>query len=105
MPAINQIDINDTKTKIEGGDINIIDIRDLSSYKIGHIANAIHLNDNNVKKFIEKTNKSLPLIIYCYHGNSSQGAAAYFQEQGFKEVYSMDGGFEAWKYAHPFETD
>jgi rhodanese-related sulfurtransferase len=30
------------------------------------------------------------------HGISSQGAAACFSEQGFKEVSSMIGGFEGW---------
>ncbi len=105
MPKINQIDIHDTKTKLEDGDINIVDIRDPASFAIGRIEDAVHLSDSNVQEFIEKTNKELPLIIYCYHGNSSQGAAAYFQEQGFKEVYSMAGGFEAWKCTYPFETD
>ncbi|MDE0931482.1 MAG: rhodanese-like domain-containing protein, partial [Halioglobus sp.] len=38
-----------------------------------------------------------PLLIYCYHGNSSQGAADYFFNQGFEDVYSMDGGYEAWR--------
>lgn len=105
MPKINQIDIHDAKTKIEDGDINIVDIRDPASYTLGHIEDAVHLSDTNVQEFIEKTNKELPLIVYCYHGNSSQGAAAYFQEQGFSEVYSMAGGFEAWKYNYPFETE
>jgi thiosulfate sulfurtransferase len=105
MPTINQININDAKIKIDDGNINIVDIRDPASYATGHIANATHLSDNNVQEFIEKTDKDLPLIVYCYHGNSSQGAAAYFQEQGFKEVYSMAGGFESWRFTHPFETD
>jgi thiosulfate sulfurtransferase len=35
--------------------------------------------------------------VYCYHGNMSQSAAAYFGEQGFEEAYSMDGGFSDWE--------
>ena len=105
MPSINQLDIHDTKNKITSGEINIVDIRDPASYTMGHIEDATHLSDSNVQEFVEKTDKDIPLIVYCYHGNSSQGAAAYFQEQGFKEVYSMAGGFEAWKYTYPFETD
>jgi len=41
--------------------------------------------------------KNIPLIVYCYHGNSSKSAAHYFCENGFTQVYSMDGGFEAWR--------
>jgi thiosulfate sulfurtransferase len=36
-------------------------------------------------------------IIYCYKGISSQDAAHYLSSQGFKDVYSVDGGFEEWK--------
>ncbi|MCV6069119.1 sulfurtransferase, partial [Escherichia coli] len=34
-----------------------------------------------------------------YHGISSQGAAQYLVNQGFEQVYSVDGGFEAWQRA------
>ena len=40
----------------------------------------------------------------CYHGNSSQSAAAYLVGQGFSEVYSVDGGFELWRATYPEET-
>jgi thiosulfate sulfurtransferase len=40
---------------------------------------------------------TIALLVYCYHGNMSQSAAAYFGEQGFEEAYSMDGGFSDWE--------
>jgi thiosulfate sulfurtransferase len=39
--------------------------------------------------------------VCCYHGNSSQGAAQYFAEQGFTQAYSLDGGYEMWKVLYP----
>jgi thiosulfate sulfurtransferase len=48
-------------------------------------------------EFLAVADKAKPLIVYCYHGNSSQGAANYFDGLGFKEVYSVDGGYEAWR--------
>jgi thiosulfate sulfurtransferase len=42
--------------------------------------------------------------VVCYHGNSSQGAAAYLVSQGFSEVYSLDGGIEAWQADYPGEV-
>ena len=47
-------------------------------------------------EFLATADREKPLIVYCYHGHSSQGAADYFSEQGFAEVYSIDGGFVAW---------
>ncbi|EEZ42274.1 thiosulfate sulfurtransferase GlpE [Photobacterium damselae subsp. damselae CIP 102761] len=40
-----------------------------------------------------------PVIVMCYHGISSQGAAQYLLHQGFEQVYSLEGGFEAWRRA------
>jgi len=51
---------------------------------------------DEAKTLIEK-DKSDPVLIYCYHGNSSQPAANFFIQQGFKNVYSMDGGYNDWK--------
>uniref|UniRef100_UPI00356266E3 thiosulfate sulfurtransferase GlpE n=1 Tax=Litorivivens sp. TaxID=2020868 RepID=UPI00356266E3 len=75
----------------------LLDIRDSQSFAQNHVPEASHLDGNNVDQFLQTADKSQPLIIYCYHGNSSQSAAQYFSEQGFSEVYSVDGGFEVWR--------
>ena len=77
-------------------DATIVDVRDPQSYLMGHIENAVHVSDENILQFIDGANKSRPLIIYCYRGNSSQDAAGYLSNKGFMDVYSMDGGFEEW---------
>ena len=97
MVSINEIDVQKVKEMGKNGSATIVDIRDSASFQAGHIPNAIHLNDDTVQQFISNTDKEKPLVVYCYHGISSQGAADYFSEQGFKEVSSMTGGFEGWR--------
>ena len=97
MISIKEIDIQKVKEMGENGSATIVDIRDSASFQSGHIPNAIHLSDDTIQQFISSTDKGKPLIVYCYHGISSQGAAAYFSEQGFKKVSSMTGGFESWR--------
>lgn len=82
----------------------LADVRDRQSYEAGHIAGASHLDNDSLGGFIQQADLTLPLVVYCYHGNSSQGAAAYLSEQGFAEVYSMDGGFEQWRLSYPVTT-
>jgi thiosulfate sulfurtransferase len=101
MTAIQEIDVQKVKEMADADSATIVDIRDPASFQSGHIPNAVHLSNDNIKKFISDTNKGNPLVVYCYHGISSQGAAAYFSEQGFKEVTSMTGGFESWQYTFP----
>ena len=79
------------------GAVTIVDIRDAGAFAQGHIAEAQTVNDENIQDFLQKADKGRPLICYCYHGISSQRAAGFFAQQGFKQVYSIDGGFEGWK--------
>ena len=76
--------------------ITLIDIRDQASFLAGHIAGALHIDNHNIESFLVETDHQLPLVVYCYHGNSSQGAADYFNQQGFDKTYSLDGGYTAW---------
>lgn len=103
MSDWKEIVAQQVKEKIETGEAKIVDIRDPGSYEMTHIPGAIQLDDLTVKDFLETTDKAMPIIVYCYHGISSRGAAAFFAEQGFQEVYSMAGGFESWRFNYPTE--
>ena len=92
-----RISVDEAKALIEQGESTIADVRDAGSHQAANIENSINIQQENMDEFLSTTEKDKPLIIYCYHGNSSQGAADYFSEQGYTEVYSMDGGYEAWR--------
>lgn len=79
----------------------IADIRDPQSYQQGHISGAQHLSNETLHTFIQETDLDQPLIICCYHGFSSQSAAQLMVQQGFEQVYSLDGGYELWHANHP----
>ncbi|NRA25546.1 MAG: thiosulfate sulfurtransferase GlpE [Oleispira sp.] len=99
--SFSRISANDAKTLIDQGDSQIIDIRDALSFQAGHMSNATRIDNQNIAQFIDQANQQAPLIVCCYHGNSSQNAAHYLSEQGFQQVYSLDGGFEQWKVLFP----
>lgn len=82
--------------------IKVVDIRDPQSFSDAHIAESLHLTDASLVKFMQETEFETPVVVVCYHGRSSQGAAQYLVEQGFEDVYSMDGGFEDWRRQYPF---
>ena len=95
--SYKRISIDEAKRLMEAGDAVIGDVRAADAFSAGSIANAIHIQQETMADFLVNTAKDKPLILYCYHGNSSQGAAHYFSEQGFEDVYSVDGGYEAWR--------
>ena len=102
---IPQIQIHDAKKKLDQKECVFVDIRDPGSYRQAHIPGAVHLHDANVQGFLQNTDKNASVVVYCYHGNSSLGATAFLIENGFKEVASMSGGFEAWRQVYEHEAD
>jgi len=81
----------------------VVDIRDPQTFATAHINDSRHLDNHSLHDFIAKADLDAPLVVVCYHGNSSQAAAAYLVSQGFSDVYSLDGGFELWRQTFPAE--
>ncbi|HJT25665.1 MAG TPA: thiosulfate sulfurtransferase GlpE [bacterium] len=104
MDGFKQISVDEAHKILASGKAVFVDVRDAGSYQAGHVRGALHLSDANIQDFVAKTDKSKPVVCYCYHGNTSQGAAAYLTDQGFKEVYSVAGGFEEWRQTQEFES-
>lgn len=99
MADFKFINANDASTRL--AQMAIVDIRDPQSFAMGHIPGATRLDNSNVAAFIANTAMDKPVMVVCYHGNSSQGAAQFLSEQGFSEVYSLNGGFEFWLVQFP----
>jgi len=92
-----QVDHQKARQLIAEGELIIADIRDKDSYREDHIKSAIHLSMASMEEFIETADKDQAILVYCYHGVSSQSAAQYLVDQGFVKVYTLSGGFEKWK--------
>lgn len=105
MSTYARLSCSDAKAMIAEKEVNIVDIRDLAAFNAGHITNAEHLDNHSMAAFINDTEQDLPLIVCCYHGNSSQSAGAYLAEKGFDEVYSLDGGYEQWAANYPHDCE
>ena len=96
QPGCRTISVADARKRLAAEDAVFIDIRDLESYEQGHVPGAIHLDDGNVTDFMATSDRNVTHIIYCYHGITSRSGAAYFEQNGFADVFSMDGGYCAW---------
>lgn len=79
----------------------VVDIRDPQSFTQGHIPGASHLTNENVQEFLQSADREKPVVVCCYHGNSSQQAAAFLFDQGFAQAYSLDGGYASWNTVNP----
>ncbi len=94
--------------KLSLPNVQILDVRTATEYQSGHLKNALQadwLDKNQFADRIQHLNKSIPVLVYCASGVRSGQAMKAMAQQGFKEVYNMEGGMSAWKVeAKPFEA-
>jgi thiosulfate sulfurtransferase len=101
MSGFKHLSINELiHMSTESNDVQVVDIRDAASFAAGHIEGSTQLTNENLAQFTSIADMDRPLVVVCYHGMSSQSAANYLNEQGFDDVYSLDGGFSAWSLAN-----
>ena len=101
MSEFRHLNASDLHDMMAQGNPKIVDIRDNASYQQGRITGAQHLDNFSLQQFIEAADLDAPVVVCCYHGNSSQQAAAFLNSKGFEETYSLDGGFSVWRTAFP----
>ncbi|MEL7292773.1 MAG: thiosulfate sulfurtransferase GlpE [Pseudomonadota bacterium] len=99
MDQFKHIDVSGAQALLTQGQAHMVDIRDPQSFAVNHAQHAFHLTNDTMVTFMNEVEFDQPVLVMCYHGISSQGAAQYLVNQGFEQVYSVDGGFEAWHRA------
>lgn len=91
-----QINVSQAKSMINEGGIIVIDARKSKDHHESHIEGALSMKKNVLSDFIDRTDKSRSIICYCYKGISSKGLCRKLVQAGFKNVYNLKGGFDAW---------
>lgn len=80
--------------------IQILDVRTPGEYASGHIKNTLLANwsdKNEFERRIGFIDKNKPVYVYCLAGGRSAAAAEKMRAMGFKNVYELQGGINAWK--------
>ncbi len=86
--------------KINEPGVQILDVRTSKEYQAGHIKNALLADWNNPGQFrdrVQYIDKSKPVFIYCLSGARSTSAGEWMKNNGFINVYQLQGGIHAWK--------
>lgn len=77
----------------------LVDVRDPSVYKRGHIPGSISLPDYAIKDqcAVKLPDKNAPIALYCQSGVHAMAAANLLIELGYTHVYFLGGIYE-WPY-------
>jgi rhodanese-related sulfurtransferase len=96
---IREITVAETQQRLRSGSARLIDVREDNEWEAAHAARAAHLGKGIIERDIEATapDKDTELILYCGGGYRSALAADAVQRMGYTNVFSMAGGWKAWK--------
>lgn len=94
---VTQIKAKDAKALIEEQGAIVVDVRRQKDYEISHVEGAKLASISAVHEVVDPTDKSRPVICYCYSGFSSRMAFKNLKKAGFTNVLNLKGGYGAWK--------
>jgi rhodanese-related sulfurtransferase len=94
----------EAKEKIDGNSVQIIDARTPGEYAGGHVPGAINIPHMSVVSRKDELAGDKQLVFICQVGQRSALACEFAAAIGFKDLYNVEGGTEAWiKAGYPVE--
>ena len=99
---IREVTVHEATGRLAAGEgVRLIDIREDHEWDAGHAAGAEHLGKGIIERDIEEAvpDKNAEIILYCGGGYRSALSADALQRMGYTNVFSMAGGWRAWKEA------
>jgi len=95
---VREVEVEQTLERVREG-ARLIDVREDNEWQRGHARGAEHLGRGIIERDIETAvpDHAAELILYCGGGYRSALAADNLQRMGYTNVYSMAGGWKAWK--------
>ncbi len=93
---VKSISVQDLHARILTGTIDVIDVRPASGRAAAPFPQPHEVLDDASRARLEALPKDVPIAFICHHGSSSRRTAEHFRTLGFHDVYTVEGGIDAW---------
>jgi monothiol glutaredoxin len=96
-PRVRLLSPSELKARMDAGEkLELFDVRTDRERELARIEPS-RLLDQPTAEYIEGLDKeNTTLVFYCHNGPRSMAAAQHFLQHGFKKVYNLRGGIDAW---------
>jgi len=95
--AYEEISAEDLKSMLKDKDVQLIDVRTSAETRSGVIGKPHKIElSSSFGKDVQKLNKHKKYVLYCRSGRRSAMACNMMTKLGFKHVYNLKGGYNAW---------
>ena len=97
-PYVKEITVEQARERLaKNPTVLLIDVREDHEWENNHATEAIHLGKGILERDLEKTvpEPDREIIMYCGGGFRSVLSAATAQKMGYRNVFSLAGGYKA----------
>lgn len=94
-PKVRQLSAPELKAMLDRGEVMVFDVRPEDERVIATIA-AVRPLDAAGQKTLFGLDRETPVAFHCHLGMRSQEAGEQLLREGFRNVYNLKGGIDAW---------
>ncbi len=101
LSGVKQVGPQEAVMLFNHQDALVLDVREDSEYRDGHIPKARHIPLRQLKEHLKdlEKRKDRPIVAVCRSGNRSAHACRMLRQAGFEKVHNLAGGMLAWEQA------
>lgn len=93
--AVTLIENAEFAAMMRGG--QVIDVREPAAFRVKHILGARNIPANQIKDSLAALSKNKPILLYDNNrGPSVTNTVFYLRKQGYRNLYLLAGGLDAW---------
>ena len=97
VEAYHDITPGEAAPLVANGEVNVVDVRNLSEWQDGHIDGAEHIMLGTLLDRIDEVPTDRPLLVHCASGVRSAIGVSLLQAKGIKDVRNVMGGYNRWQ--------
>ncbi|MGO8999339.1 MAG: Grx4 family monothiol glutaredoxin [Polyangiaceae bacterium] len=99
-PRVKTMDVEGLKSWLDKrargeAKLELLDVRPERERALAKIDGAKML-DHDVENALAAGDRDTMLVFHCHHGMRSRAAAEHFLKEGFRNVWNVEGGIDAW---------
>jgi hydroxyacylglutathione hydrolase len=101
VATLGQKSVQALQEGLQDGNVQVLDVRDTSEWKAGHIAGATHVPYKELEARLgaASLDPEKPIAVVCASGYRSSTASSILLQHGYTAVYNVTGGMDAWQAA------
>ena len=92
----SRITAQEAKAKVDSGAVQVVDVRTPGEYTSGHVPGALNIPHMSITAHKNELAADKELVFICAVGQRSALACEFAAASGFKELFNVEGGTEAW---------